>query len=59
MTGNKKSLFNFKRINGSSVTFGDNSYVVTRGVGTIFRKNIEIKDVSYIKGLKFNLLSIS
>ena len=59
MTGCKKFLSKFKEAPGPSVTFGDNSRGITVGTGTMYQGNIEIHDISYVKGLKHNLLSIS
>ena len=59
MTGSKELLSNYKESIGPTVTFGDNSHGVTMGIGNILRGNICVKDVSYVTGLKYNLLSIS
>ena len=59
MTGRKDHLGNYVKVSGPTVTFGDNSHGITKGIGTICRGKVEIKDVFYVKGLKFNLLSIS
>jgi len=60
MTGNKalfKTLFEGKI---GTVTFGDGSKSVIRGIGTIDIPGLPVfKDVWYVDGLKANLLSIS
>lgn len=60
MTGTKKCLANFKDIKGPKVTFGGHGLNgQTKGVGEIQRNDLIIKDVSYVEGLNFNLLSTS
>ena len=60
MTGNKglfKTLFEGKI---GTVTFGDGSKSVIRGIGTVDIPGLPVfKDVWYVNGLKANLLSIS
>ena len=60
MTGNKglfKTLFEGKI---GTVTFGDGSKSVIRGIGTVDIPGLPVfKDVWYVDGLKANLLSIS
>ena len=60
MTGNKalfKTLFEGKI---GTITFGDGSKSVIRGIGTVDIPGLSIfEDVWYIDGLKANLLSIS
>ena len=60
MTGNKalfKTLFEGKI---GTVTFGDGSKLVIRGIGTIDIPGLPVfEDVWYMDGLKVNLLSIN
>ena len=60
MTGNKglfKTLFEGKI---ETVTFGDGSKSVIRGIGTVDIPGLLVfKDVWYVDGLKANLLNIS
>ena len=60
MTGNKglfKTLFEGKI---GTVTFGDGSKYVIRGIGTVDILGLSVfKDVWYVDGLKANLLNIS
>ena len=60
MTGNKglfKTLFEGKI---RTVTFGDGSKSVIRGIGTVDIPGLPVfEDVWYVDGLKANLLSIS
>lgn len=55
MTRNKRALKNYIDCKGSKVAFGDSSKGSTRGKWTIFKDNMEIHDVSYVEGLKYNL----
>ncbi|KAI3767017.1 hypothetical protein L2E82_17098 [Cichorium intybus] len=59
MTGYKSLLEDFKKKNGPVVTYGDNSHGQTKGYGTIRCKSVQFSNVSYGKGLKHNLISIS
>ena len=60
MTGNKglfKTLFEGKI---GTVTFGDGSKSVIRGIGTVDISGLPVfEDIWYVDGLKANLLSIS
>ncbi|KAI3752823.1 hypothetical protein L2E82_24860 [Cichorium intybus] len=59
MTGYKSLLEDFVKKNGPVVTYGDNSHGQTKGYGTIRCKSVQFSNVSYVKGLKHNLISIS
>ncbi|KAL4573803.1 hypothetical protein LXL04_020621 [Taraxacum kok-saghyz] len=59
MTGSKALLSDFVKQDGPAVTYGDNSKGKTKGFGTIKCKSVEFKNVSYVKGLQHNLISIS
>ena len=60
MTGNLTLLENIQPIEGPLVTFGDNEKKGrTKAVGEIHKNGLVIKGVSYVEGLKFNLLSTS
>lgn len=41
------------------MTYGDNIKGVTKGYGTIKCKSVEFKNVSYVKVLQHNIISIS
>ena len=60
MTGSLTLLENIQPIEGPLVTFGDNEKKGrTKAVGEIHKNGLVIKGVSYVEGLKFNLLSTS
>ena len=59
MTGFKSLLSDFVKKDGPAGTYGDNSEGKTKGFGTIKCKSVEFTNVSYVKGLKHNLISIS
>lgn len=60
MTGRKTCLDDCKKIDGPKVIFRRNDKPrKTKGIGTIKKKGLEIKEVSYVKGLNFNHLSTS
>ena len=59
MTGFKSLLDDYVKKDGPVVTYGHNSKGQTKGFGTIKCKSVEFKNVSYVKGLKHNLVSIS
>ena len=60
MTGDESLFQELDRNRGGSVTFGDNSKGAIQGIETISNNSqTQIKHVSYVEGLKYNLLSIS
>ena len=59
MTGDRALLSDVVVKAGPVVTFGDNSKGITKGYGCLKYGNVIIEDVSFVEGLKFNLLSIS
>ena len=59
MTYNKAWLQEFTQKDGPNVTFGDNSQARVKGNGTLVTSDIIFKNVSYVEGLKHNLISIS
>lgn len=59
MTKYISELNGFREVKGPKVAFRDNSQVVTKGKGTVRKENVKIIDVSFVKGLKYNRLSIS
>lgn len=59
MTGVKSLLKNFQEKEGPTVSFGDDSKGYTKGHGTLSNGNVSFSDVSYVEGLKHNLLSVS
>ena len=59
MTGSKSLLEDYVKKTGPAVTYGDNGKGLTKGYGSIKCNNVVFKNVSYVKGLKYNLVSIS
>ena len=59
MTGFKSLLDEYVKKEGPVVTYGDNSKGQTKGYGSINCKSVKFKNVSYVKGLQHNLISIS
>nr|KAJ0227041.1 hypothetical protein LSAT_V11C100046250 [Lactuca sativa] len=59
MTGSKSLLEDYVQKTGTSVTYGDNGKGFTKGYGNIKCNNVVFQNVSYVKGLKHNLISIS
>ncbi|XP_031096912.1 uncharacterized protein LOC116001163 [Ipomoea triloba] len=56
-TGNKSELSNYRDVDGPKVIFGGESSGQTKGIGDINKNGLTIRDVSYVEGLRFNLLS--
>lgn len=60
MTRKKTLLKELKKVDEPMIIFERNEKPTkTKGVGSIKRNGLEIKEISYVKGLKFNLLSTS
>ena len=59
MTGNKRLFLHLKKEERNDVVFGDNGRGKVKGIGSINVNSALIKDVLYVDGLKYNLLSIS
>lgn len=59
MTWLKSLLEDFDKEYGLCVTFGDNSKGFTKGHGTLKYNSFKFFKVSYVKGLKYNLIAIS
>nr|KAJ0204837.1 hypothetical protein LSAT_V11C500258600 [Lactuca sativa] len=59
MTGSKSLLEDYVKKTGPAVTYGDNGKGFTKGYGNIKCNNVVFQNVSYVKGLKHNLISIS
>ena len=59
MTGTKSLLNDYVKKNGPAVTYGDNGKGKTKGTRLVKCKDVTDKNVSYVKGLKHNLISIS
>lgn len=59
MTRKKSMLLNYKKVLGPEISFGNNSVGKAKAVGCIKRSNVTFKNVTYVKGLKHNLISIS
>lgn len=57
MTENKSKLNGFEKIKGLKVVLGDDSKVVIKEKGTVKKENIEICNISYVEGLKYNLMN--
>src|ERR1700732_2364350 len=58
MTGDKKKFSKLDMQKGGRITYGDNSKGRIIGKGLI-GKNLQISDVALVKGLGYNLLSVS
>src|ERR1700732_1710597 len=58
MTGDRSMFSKIEMQNGGKITYGDNSKGYIIGKGPI-GKNLQISDVSLVRGLGFNLLSVS
>ena len=59
MTGDSTLLSKFEERAGPSITFGDDNKGFTLGYGSISKGNVIIDNVALVKGLKYNMLSIS
>ncbi|GAV82629.1 hypothetical protein CFOL_v3_26080 [Cephalotus follicularis] len=60
MTSDKSLFIDLKEVDGGKVTFGDNNKAKIVGIGSIGNKfTTLIQNVSYVVGLKHNLLSVS
>ena len=59
MCGDKSQFKKLKMKKGGRVTIGNSKTLRTLGKGTIGNDNISIDKVQYVKGLAYNLLSIS
>ena len=60
MSGDKEQFLSLTAFEGGSVTFGDNSKGMIKGVGKVGKTLSQaIENVYFVEGLKHNLLSIS
>lgn len=59
MIGDKTLLSKFVEKVGPRVTFGDDSKDFTMGYGRIEKQSVIIERVTFVQGLKHNLLSVS
>src|SRR3990170_900551 len=59
MTGCKSLLCEFRTSVGPLVTFGDDSQGRTEGYGSLTNGPLTFRRVSYVSGLKHNLISVS
>lgn len=59
MTSVKSYLYKYVEQPGPRVLFGDNSSCVTEGYGSINYGGIVFSKVSFVNGLKYNLISIN
>ena len=59
MTGTLELLSSYVNKEGSSVAFGGNQKGKIKGYGMIVKGEITVNQVSYVDGLKHNLISVS
>ncbi|KAJ9544869.1 hypothetical protein OSB04_024576 [Centaurea solstitialis] len=59
MTGTLELLSHYVNKEGSSVAFGGNQKGKIKGYGMIVKGEITVNQVSYVDGLKYNLISVS
>ncbi|KAJ9539027.1 hypothetical protein OSB04_031760 [Centaurea solstitialis] len=59
MTGTLELLFHYVNKEGSSVAFGGNQKGKIKGYGMIVKGEVTVNQVSYVDGLKHNLISVS
>ncbi|KAJ9547376.1 hypothetical protein OSB04_019919 [Centaurea solstitialis] len=59
MTGTLELLSHYVNKEGSSVAFGSNQIGKIKGYGIIVKGEITVNQVSYVDGLKHNLISVS
>ena len=59
MTGSKHLLSSYTEQEGPRVLFGDDNFGFTRGFRTLENDDVQVTGVSYVDGLKHNLLSVS
>ncbi|KAK8952132.1 hypothetical protein KSP39_PZI003057 [Platanthera zijinensis] len=59
MTGNKENLTSFRTKLGPKVIFGDSNFGQTKGYDAVQIGSVTFKKVTYVEGLKHNLISIS
>ncbi|XP_023756124.1 uncharacterized protein LOC111904606 [Lactuca sativa] len=59
MTGMLEYLCDFKAVtNGGHVTFGNDANITIQGYGVLTNGNFSIQRVTYVEGLKHNLISV-
>ena len=60
MTGDATKFIAIKPTNGGNVSFGNNDKGKIIGIGNVGKtESNSIENVSFVKGLKYNLLSVS
>ncbi|KAJ9546508.1 hypothetical protein OSB04_019051 [Centaurea solstitialis] len=59
MTGTLELLSSYIKQEGSSVPFGGNQKRRIKGYGMIVKGEVRMNQVSYVDGLKHNLISVS
>ena len=59
MTGNKKLFMELKDFDGGHVSFGKKEKGKIVGIDKIGNHLNQVSNVAYVKGLKFDLLSVS
>ena len=59
MTGMKKYLKDYRRLEGGKFYFRNNHHADIHGYGTLTNGQLTIKHVAYVEGLKHNLISAS
>lgn len=59
MTGTQELLSSYIKQEGSSVAFGGNQKGKIKGYGMIVKGEVKMNQVSFVDGLKHNLISVS
>ena len=59
MTGNRRLFTSYTAYNGNQVIFGSNLNGKIVGKGNVLHDSIEISNVEHVRGLSFNLISVS
>ena len=60
MIGNKELVYDYEeKQGGGSMTFGDDRKGQIKGYGVIVKRDVDINQVTYVNGLKHNLISVS
>ena len=57
MTGNKELLSNYRDKKGPKIRFGGGDKLLSVGTGDLLLGKLKLKDVLYVKGLAYNLIS--
>ena len=60
MTGKKEHLRDYRKLKHASVVrFGNNEPAIIKGYGNISNGSFTVRKVAYVKGLEYNLVSVS